>query len=204
MIQDAQPILERYVAALLAKNEHVNLTAAASRASAFEVLVGPSLAIARAFSGDDRPRVAVDIGSGNGFPGVAVAALWPSAQVSLVERRRKKAHAIQDCLDAAGIENAEAIACDARELKNERPALVGAADLVTLRAVTSLEEGNRLAAPLLARGGLVVHWKREAMLRKEAPDGDATGRGLGLKRVGEVPHGDDAVLVVYERVGSRG
>lgn len=203
MISEAQPILERYVAALLAKNEHVNLTAAASRTAAFEILVGPSLAIAGAFSGGDRPSQAVDIGSGNGFPGVAVAALWPDARVVLIERRRKKAHAIQDCLDAAGIENAQALACDAREVKNERPALSGTADLVTLRAVTSLEEGNRLAAPLLAPGGLVVHWKRESMVRKEARPADAAASALRLERVGAVPHGDDAVLVVYEHVGAR-
>ena len=191
--------LARYVEALLARNAKVNLTAAASPGAAREILVEPSLVIGEAWDRPEPPAVAVDIGSGNGFPGVAVATLWPDCQVSLVERRQKKARAIQDCLAAAGIANASAIGCDARELKNERPRLMGAADLVTLRAVTSLEEGNRLAAPLLAPGGWVVHWKRVGMRASEGPAGDRAAEGLGLEAVRDVPHGLDGLLVIYRR-----
>jgi len=191
--------LGAYVRALLARNEHVNLTAAASPGAARDILVEPSLAVAASWDRPEAPRVAVDIGSGNGFPGVAVAALWPDCQVALVERRRKKALAIQDCLAMAGIENATALACDARELKRERPELLGQADLVTLRAVTSLEEGNRLAAPLLAPGGYVVHWKRPGLVTREGAAGDRAAEMLDLERRPDVAHGVDGVLVVYAR-----
>lgn len=195
----AKARLRAYVDALLEIGAHVNLTAAGSPGAAQEILVQPSLAVARAWDGAAPPRLAVDIGSGNGFPGVAVAALWPDCHVTLVERRAKKARAIQACIEAAGLGGAEAVACDARELARERPALLGAADLVTLRAVTSLEEGNRLAAPLLAPGGRVVHWKRAGMPKPEADAGDKRAHTLGLVRRDPIPHGVDGLLVIYER-----
>ncbi len=195
--------LARYVDALLARNTQVNLTAAASPGAAREILVEPSLVVGDAWDRPEPPRIAVDIGSGNGFPGVAVAARWPACAVTLVERRQKKARAIQDCLVAAGFTNATAIGCDARELKNERPDLLGAADLVTLRAVTSLEEGNRLAAPLLAADGWVVHWKRVGMRATEGPAGDRAAEALGLEPLRDVPHGLDGLLVIYRRRPAR-
>lgn len=191
--------LTRYVDALLAHNEHINLTAAASPAAAFEILVDPSLALADLWRRHPSPRLAVDIGSGNGFPGVAVAALWPDCRVVLVERRRKKARAIAACLEEAGIANAEAVGCDARELKHDHADLLGAVQLVTLRAVTSIREGNRLAAPLLAPGGRVVHWKRAGQIDREAGEGDAIARKLGLAREEDCAHGLDGLLVVYRR-----
>ncbi len=195
-----------YVEALLEIGAHVNLTAAASPGAARDILVEPSLAIALAWNEAEPPRVAVDIGSGNGFPGVAVAALWPACRVVLVERRQKKARAIQACLDAAGITNAAAVGCDARELKHDHADLLGATDLVTLRAVTSLEDGNRLAAPLLAPGGRVVHWKRPGLIEREGDAGDRSAHTLGLTRAPDVAHGVDGVLVTYTRArgGRRG
>ena len=193
--------LHAYVEALLEVGLHVNLTAARTAERAHEVLVVPSLAVRAAWPARRRaPRLAIDVGSGNGFPGVVVATVWPTCRVLLVERRGKKARAIAACLTAAGIDNAEAVACDARELRRERPEAFGGADLVTVRAVGSLAEATKLGAPLLAPGGRLVHWKRPAQLTQEAAAGDEIAASSGLRRVPDVPNGEgQGVLVIYER-----
>src|SRR5262249_56840791 len=84
--------LERYVAAVVEENRRVNLTGAATFDTALDVLAADSLAVVRAWGeGHGAPRTAVDLGTGNGLPGVAVALAWPSCRVVLVERRAKKA-----------------------------------------------------------------------------------------------------------------
>ena len=156
------------------------------------------MAIVRAWGEGPAPATCLDLGSGNGFPGVIVALAWPSARVVLLERRRKKARAIQACLEAAGLAGrAEALALDARELKRERPELVGACDLVTVRAVGPLDATTRLAAPLLAPGGRVVHFKPTAPSPEERRAGDAAARSLGLDVRATVRSVEGGRLVIY-------
>ena len=206
MCNSAPPVPERlaaYVEALIATNREINLTAARTVERAREILVVPSLGIRAAWEGD-APHLAVDIGSGNGFPGVAVATLWPASHVVLVERRQKKARAVAACLLAAGVTNAESLACDAREIKNEAPELLGRADLVTLRAVGPLEETTRLAAPLLAPGGRVVHWKKSDIADDERAAGRRAARKFGLRVLPDVEQPDgEGLLIVYQRPESR-
>ncbi len=198
--READARLHAYVDAVLEHGRHVNLTAAKTQPEAVSILLLPSVRVAAVLSIDDPPALAVDIGSGNGFPGVTVAALCPECRVVLVERRKKKARAIQACLDQAGIPNAEALACDAREIKNERPELMGAADLVTLRAVGPLDETTRLAAPLLAPGGRVVHWKKPDLAADERAAGESVARQLGLEVLPDVTDPrSDGILVVYRK-----
>ncbi len=199
------PLPERLVAytqALLATNRQINLTAAQTTEQAHEILVVPSLGVAVAWDLVDPPRVAVDLGSGNGFPGVAVATLWPGCRVVLVERRQKKARAIAACLLEAGIDNARAIGCDAREIKNEAPDLLRGADLVTVRAVGSLADATALAAPLLADGGRLVHWKRATVTAAERQAGAAAARHAGLDVLPDIAQPvAEGILIVYARPG---
>ena len=193
--------LAAYTEALLSLNERLNLTAARDAEQMLSVLVLPSLGVQAAWPGDAPPPARVlDIGSGNGFPGVAAAISWPQAEVCLVERRRKKARAIGSCLATAGIANARALGCDAREVKNRRPDLMGAVDLVTVRAVGPLPETTELAVPFLAPGGRVVHWKGENLGAEERDEGARTARAHGLTVADPVPQPDGrGVFIVYTR-----
>lgn len=201
---EAQALLVAYTTALLERNEHVNLTSARTPERAVDILLGPSLGVQAAWPLGVPPRLVVDVGSGNGFPGIAAAVSWPEARVVLVERRAKKARAIQDCANQAGLTQVEALACDAREIKNERPALLGAADLVTLRAVGPLDETTRLAAPLLAPCGRIVHWKSAALSADERRAGAEMARSEALDVLRDVqqPYGD-GLLIVMARPESR-
>jgi 16S rRNA (guanine527-N7)-methyltransferase len=196
--------LAAYADALLALNRKINLTAARDPTQMLEVLLLPSLGVQVTWPPERAaPSRIVDLGSGNGFPGVAAAVLWPRAEVLLVERRKKKARAIGSCLAQAGIGNARALGCDAREIRQRRPDVLGAVDLVTLRAVGPLAETTALAAPLLAPGGRVVHWKGENLQPDEREAGAVAARTLGLSVEQAVPQPDGrGVFLIYARAGT--
>lgn len=192
--------LARYGEALLDLNREINLTAARTPEKMLEILLLPSIGLKVAWAAETSPAWILDIGSGNGFPGVAAAVLWPEAEVILVERRAKKARAIETCLQTAGIENASALDCDAREVKNHRPDLMGHMDLVTIRAVGPLDDTTALAVPFLARGGCIVHWKGTALTSAERGSGREAAQGLGLDGLPDImqPEGR-GIFVRYVR-----
>ena len=98
-----------------------------------------------------------DLGSGAGFPGVALAALHPAAEVWLVERRQKRAAFLEQVVVAGRLRNARVVEGDTAAL----PA-AGFAGLVS-RAYKPPEELLPEAERLLAQGGVLV-----LMLAREA------------------------------------
>ncbi|MBL9076083.1 MAG: class I SAM-dependent methyltransferase [Planctomycetes bacterium] len=147
--------LLRYLDAMLATNEHVNLTAVRDRAQAIVLHVLDSLAFARTGL---HPQHLLDLGSGNGFPGVGVAALHPGASVLLMDRTGKKVRAIGGCLVTAGFDGVETVQLDAAQAPTLRRDLRHAFDVVTARAVGRPAELQELADPLLRPGGSLVLW----------------------------------------------
>jgi len=143
-----------------------------------------------------------DIGSGAGFPGLALAVALPEAQVDLVESGRRKAGVIARLAAAAGAENARSVPARAEEWAAGDGA--GAYDVVTARAVASLAVLAEYAAPLLRDGGSLVAWKGA---RDEAEElaGAAAALELGLEpheplRVEPFPAARNRHLHVFRKV----
>ncbi len=119
------------------------------------------------------PAIA-DIGSGAGFPGLALAAALPAAKVDLVESVGRKCDFIRRAIEVAGIENARVINARSEELAEGSGREAYAA--VTARAIGRLSTLAELASPLLADGGVLVAWKgrrdpdEEAQLANAAPE----------------------------------
>lgn len=204
---EARERLDHYLAKLLEENQTHNLLSRhlAEPDVARGTLEIPSYAIGRVWGERAAPAAAMDIGSGNGYPGIVLAAAWPDARVLLVERRQKKAAAIARCASAADFGNVRVIATDAREIPAHHKELVGVVDLVTARGVGSLAEVTHLALPFLAPGGLVVHWKALATSDEELAAGEAYASAQGLSVMGEwrfapVPPGPGR-LIAYQRGG---
>jgi 16S rRNA G527 N7-methylase RsmG len=195
--------LARYLDEVVKASAQVNLTGAETLAEAVEVLGVPSLALGRLGALSPAPRLVIDLGSGNGMPGVAAALAWPGAKVLLVERRAKKARAVQACADAAGIGNVEALALDGRELLKERPGARGAAGLVLARGVGTLAEVTTVAGSWLAQGGKLVQWKQADLEPAERRAGETAARRFGLTAqhdlVFDPPRPGPGRLVVYRR-----
>ncbi len=121
--------------------------------------------------------VIADIGSGAGFPGVALAIARPDAAVRLIESQRRKCEFLESvCVDAE-IENASVVWARAEEW---REGLAGN-DAVAARAVAAQPVVLEYAAPLLRLGGTLVDWRGRRVEGEE----DAALRAadeLGLRR----------------------
>lgn len=175
----ADPRLKTYLDALLELNTSINLTAVREPEAAWRAHALDSAALLE-LDFSKPPRRAVDIGSGNGFPGIVVALAFPDCEVWLSERRRKKARAIGELAAKAGITNVRLFDRDVRELPHAEKALAGGADLVTARAVARLDKLIELAAPLLSKRGRLICWKSRPLADDELAEGRRAAKKVRL------------------------
>jgi 16S rRNA (guanine527-N7)-methyltransferase len=116
-----------------------------------------------------------DLGSGGGFPGLALAIALPSARVALVESVGRKCTFLAAAAGELGLANVEVVNARAEAWE----AGLGAQDLVVARALAALAVLLEYAAPLLEPGGLLVAWKGRREPPEEA-DGAAAAAALGM------------------------
>jgi 16S rRNA (guanine527-N7)-methyltransferase len=111
-----------------------------------------------------------DVGSGAGFPGLALAAALPDARVDLIESVARKAEFIRRAAAAGRIGNATVVADRAETWAGVAPPVGGreAYAAVTARAVGRLATLAELASPLLRDGGVLVAWKGRRNPEEEA------------------------------------
>jgi 16S rRNA (guanine527-N7)-methyltransferase len=120
-------------------------------------------------------RRVADLGAGAGWPGLALAAALPEAQVALVDSTGRHCRYLERAVAAGGLANVEVVHARAEEW----PAGLAVHDLVTARALAALPVLCEYAAPLLADGGVLVAWKG-AVGEEEAAEGAAAAAELGL------------------------
>jgi 16S rRNA (guanine527-N7)-methyltransferase len=157
----------------------------------------------------DRARRIADLGSGAGFPGLALAVALPEVQVDLIESVGRKAAVAARLAQAAELTNARALTARAEEWAKLPPQLGGgreAYDVVTARAVAPLAVLLEYAAPLLRRGGVLVAWKGARDDAEEAGGARAAER-LGMEpraveRVVPFERAENRHLHVFEKVGA--
>jgi 16S rRNA (guanine527-N7)-methyltransferase len=122
----------------------------------------------------DATRIA-DIGSGAGWPGLALAAALPSAHVWLVESATRHCQYLERALEVSGLANVSVVHARAEEWTET-------VELVTARALGALAVIAEYAAPLLVEGGRLIAWKG-AVTPEEDAAGLVAAEVLGLERV---------------------
>ena len=175
-------------------------TTVRDRAEALDVHIADSLSGLELPAVRDARRIA-DLGAGAGFPGLVLAAALPAARVALVEAAGRKCAWLERAVETMGLTNVEVVHARAEEWTDG----LGANDLVTARALASLNVLVEYAAPLLVEGGALVAWKGRRDPLEEA-DGDAAARQLGMEphavvRVQPFPAARDRHLYLYLKVG---
>jgi 16S rRNA (guanine527-N7)-methyltransferase len=145
-------------------------------------------------------RRVADLGSGAGWPGLALAAALPDARVALVESAVRHTRYLERAVEAGGLANVEVVHARAEEW----PAGIGAHDLVCARALAALPVLCEYAAPLLAQTGALVAWKG-AVGGEEAAAGAAAAAIVGLepvevRAVEPYPEAERRTLHVFRKV----
>jgi 16S rRNA (guanine527-N7)-methyltransferase len=122
-----------YLDLLLRWNARVNLTAVRDPSEIVQRHFGESLFAARHALLHRPPNfTAIDIGSGAGFPGLALKIWWPELRLTLIESNNKKVAFLREVVRTLKLESVEVLAQRAQEV-------VPQADLVTLRAVEKFD-----------------------------------------------------------------
>jgi 16S rRNA (guanine527-N7)-methyltransferase len=100
----------------------------------------------------------VDIGSGAGLPGVVLAMLRPSLEVTLLEPLLRRSVFLEECVAELGLANTTVL----RARAEEKIAARVKADIATARAVAPLGRLTGWAAPLLRPGGQLLAIKGQS------------------------------------------
>jgi 16S rRNA (guanine527-N7)-methyltransferase len=166
--------IDRLLAALEA-DEHAP-TAIREPQQASQTHIADSLAALELEALIGARRIA-DLGSGAGFPGLALAVALPEAEVSLIESQRRRCEFLERLCATAGVENARVICTRAEEWS----AGVSANDVVLARALAPQAVVLEYAAPLLRTGGTLVDWRGRRDESAEA-EADRAAALLGLAR----------------------
>jgi len=136
---------------LLKWNKKINLTAIDNPGDAVVKHLLDSLALCRMLP--DGPFRAADIGSGAGFPGLAVKVARPDMDITLVEPSRKKTAFLKHLIRLLKLDGAEAAALKVEDMAGTHG---GRFDVILSRAFKEPSLLLPLVAPLLSAGGKVI------------------------------------------------
>ena len=125
-----------------------------------------------------RARRIADVGSGAGFPGLALAVALPAAEIILIESQRRRCEFLRQVCALAGIDTARVVCTRAEEWREG----LNANDAVVARALGPVPVVLEYAAPLLRVGGSLVDW-RGALGPQEDEAAEHAAAELGLRRV---------------------
>jgi 16S rRNA (guanine527-N7)-methyltransferase len=130
----------------------------------------------------------IDIGSGAGFPGVALAVARPDLSISLLEPRRKRVAFLEHVIGELALSNADVLGKRAQALQAD----AGGFQAATIRAVGDLT-GTIGEALFLEAGGLLLAWTTEPA--RLARDLEAFTPGSVLR----VPGTERRVIATFQK-----
>jgi 16S rRNA (guanine527-N7)-methyltransferase len=173
----------RYADDLIEATKTVNLTAITDpEAVAVKHFLDSFTAYAaRPWTGHER---VVDVGSGAGFPGLALRIALPAITLTAVEATGKKARAIERFRDLLRLDHVAVANARAEELARTREHRARY-DVATARALGTLGLCVELCLPFLRVGGDLVVWK--GRIDAEMPGAEKAMRAVGGELVAVVP-----------------
>jgi len=144
--------IQEYIRLLLKWNQSVNLTSVVDPAEILARHFGESMFICSLMP-VEKCRLA-DIGSGAGFPGLALKIACPGLRLTLIESNKKKCAFLSEVVRALDLENVEVMPIRFEEAR----VAPDFAEVITARAVGGFSDILRWAKAALARRGHVILW----------------------------------------------
>ena len=150
--------------ALRQGNERVNLTRLVEGddywiAQVFDSL-WPLLPLLKAQrAGNQEPLQIIDVGTGGGFPGLAVAIALPTARLTLVDSVSRKVDAVAAMVTDLGLQQRVNVRCDRIERCGQATSCRGRFDWALARAVASAPVVAEYLVPLLRPQGRALLYR---------------------------------------------
>lgn len=173
--------LEIFEKALIEKNAVMNLVSPKDEKLLRTRHFLDSLAAVPVIKKHVRPggRIA-DCGSGAGFPGIPLSAVFPENPFDLLDSLNKRCIFLNEAAAAAGLANVKAIQ---KRVGEGRPEPVYS--LMTERAMGHLETVMPLCARLLKKGGHFLAWQSAAQVHAVRPEVEAAAKKAHLSHAGK-------------------
>ena len=105
------------------------------------------------------PLEMIDVGTGGGFPGLALAIALPTARFTLVDSVGRKVEAVQAMVTALGLEERVHLRCERIERTGRMADCRGRFDWATARAVAGAPVVAEYLMPLLRGGGRALLYR---------------------------------------------
>jgi 16S rRNA (guanine527-N7)-methyltransferase len=190
---------ETYANALIKANTEINLTSITEPENIKNKHVLDSLALIPHIPKD--ARTCIDVGSGAGFPGMALAIVKPDLRVTLLEATKKKASFLEDVAETLDLKNVSVVA--------ERAEVAGTDilyreqfDVAVARAVASLPTLVEYLLPFVKVGGIILAPKIAYEEELESAQSAITVLGGMVSRIEVVAVADvpTKYIVVIEKI----
>lgn len=191
-----------YARLLVEWNEKINLTAITEPD---EIVIKHFVDSITVFNAIDIPEGAkiIDVGTGAGFPGVAMLITRPDLKMTLMDSTNKKLNVIRDILDNIGLE-ANVIHKRAEEAGQDK-AFRESYDFATARAVSNLRDLSELCLPMVKVGGTFISMK-SAKADEEIEEAkkaiSVLGGKIKEKKTFELEDAGERTIILIEKFSS--
>ena len=144
--------IRRYISLLLEWNQKISLTGLSDPAEIASRHFGECWFVTRLL-GLEAGRLA-DVGSGAGFPGLALKVLCPGLEIMLIEQNKKKSAFLAEIIRSLSLEGVSVFASAYEDWSAPQASL----DFITARAIGQYPRFLKWAAPVLKPGGKAILW----------------------------------------------
>lgn len=196
---------EQYYEALVAANEHVNLTAITAKPDVYLKHFYDSLTLLEALPElKTAQKTLCDVGAGAGFPSLPVKLVAPQLDVTIVDSLNKRIAFLEDLVARLNLSGVHLFHDRAETFGGKTSPHRAAFDVVVARAVAPLNVLAELCLPLVKVGGQFVALKgskgEEELAHAKVAFGELGGKLRQVQAITLPETGDSRTLIVVDKV----
>jgi len=155
-----------YYEMLVEWNEVMNLTAITEYEDVMKKHFIDSISLIKAYDVSKNVSV-IDVGTGAGFPGLALKIAYPNLKVTLLDSLNKRINFLNAVIDKLGLNDVEAVHGRAEDFA--KPGMLREKfDLCVSRAVANLSTLSEYCLPYVKVGGQFISYKSEKIVEEKA------------------------------------
>ena len=163
----------KYYELLVEWNGFMNLTAITDYDEVMKKHFVDSLSLIKTYDVTKKVKV-IDVGTGAGFPGLALKIAYPNLQVTLLDSLNKRINFLNEVISQLGLTGVETVHGRAEDFAKPDK-LRGKFDLCVSRAVANLSTLSEYCLPFVKVGGEFISYKSEKIVEEMSAAKNAIG-----------------------------